>query len=257
MDKDYVCEDYGEIKVFRQIKATARLERLDELCEVMSEFEPNIQVEDYSDIDLKSCYGDLIDEKLLNADKTQASVSVYLADNEEGRDRAEKLIKRLESLPFDCRTETFEIREEDWANSWRDYYEPIKIGERISVVPAWIEHTPEEGEIVVTMDPGMAFGTGSHETTRLVISLMEKYIRPGQRVLDVGTGSGILAICAAKLGAGSVYAYDIDPVAVKTAKENREKNGVRNIFCGKSDLLNQVDASGGTFGVILAISSRT
>ena len=102
------------------------------------------------------------------------------------------------------------------------------------------------------MDPGMAFGTGTHETTRLVIGLLEDYIKPGCRMLDVGCGSGILAICASKLGAGLCRAYDIDPVAVRVAKENVEASGQTNITCEQSDLLKQVDISDGGYDVITA-----
>ena len=103
------------------------------------------------------------------------------------------------------------------------------------------------------MDPGMAFGTGSHETTRLVIGLLEKYIKEGQRVLDVGCGSGILAICAAKLGAGECRAYDIDPVAVKVARENVKDAGLsEQVLCDTSDLLRGVDRTGGAYNVICA-----
>ena len=103
---------------------------------------------------------------------------------------------------------------------------------------------PEQpGEIVVRMDPGMAFGTGSHETTRLVIGLLEKYTKPGCRMLDVGCGSGILAICASKLGAGQCLAYDIDPVAVRVANENIKDSGLDNVTCEVSDLLRDVDRS--------------
>ena len=144
------------------------------------------------------------------------------------------------------------VNEEDWANSWKAYYKPIKIGERIVIVPAWEKYSAEEGEIIVRMDPGMAFGTGTHETTRLVIKLLEKYIKNGMRVADVGCGSGILAICASKLGAGECKAYDIDPVAVKVANENIKDSGLTNVTCEVSDLLKQVDKSGGTYDVICA-----
>ena len=111
------------------------------------------------------------------------------------------------------------------------------------IVPAWERYTEQPGEIVVRMDPGMAFGTGSHETTRLVIGLLEKYTPRGGRMLDVGCGSGILAICASKLGAGQCYAYDIDPVAVKVANENIKDSGLTNVTCEVSDLLRDVDRS--------------
>ena len=120
------------------------------------------------------------------------------------------------------------------------------------IVPAWEQYEPKEGEIIVTMDPGMAFGTGTHETTRLVIELLERLVTPGMRVLDVGCGSGILAICAAKLGATECKAYDIDPVAVRVARENIEASGEKNVTCDVSDLLRQVDLSGGQYDLICA-----
>ncbi len=120
------------------------------------------------------------------------------------------------------------------------------------IVPAWEHYEEKQGEIVVRMDPGMAFGTGSHETTRLVIELLEKLVTPGMRVADVGCGSGILAICAAKLGAGECKAYDIDPVAVRVANENIADSGLANITCEVSDLLRQVDLSGGKYDLICA-----
>jgi len=144
------------------------------------------------------------------------------------------------------------INEEDWANSWKAYYKPIRIGERIVIVPAWEKYNAKEDDIIVRMDPGMAFGTGTHETTRLVIGLLEKYVRPDIRVLDVGCGSGILAICAAKLGAGECKAYDIDPVAVKVARENIKDSGLSNVTYDVSDLLRQVDTAYAPYHVICA-----
>ena len=120
------------------------------------------------------------------------------------------------------------------------------------IVPAWEKYEPADGEITVRMDPGMAFGTGTHETTRLVIELLEDYTVPGCRMLDVGTGSGILAICASKLGARSCNAYDIDPMAVRVANENIRDSGQTNIVCEVSDLLRQVDLSDGPYDLVCA-----
>jgi ribosomal protein L11 methyltransferase len=120
------------------------------------------------------------------------------------------------------------------------------------IVPKWEEYDPKEGEIIVTMDPGMAFGTGTHETTRLVIELLEESVTPGMKVLDVGCGSGILAICAAKLGATCCRAYDIDPVAVRVARENIADSGEKNVTCDVSDLLKGVDLSDGPYDLICA-----
>ena len=243
VDKDYTCEDWGEQNEWIQIKVTVKLEQLDDTVAVMNMVSNYLQIEDYSDIDLKTCYGDLIDESILNADKTVASVLVYLAADGGITDTLAFLRGRFSELSIDANITVSGVNEEDWANSWKEYYKPIKIGEKIVIVPAWEKYTQKEGEIIVRMDPGMAFGTGTHETTRLVIKLLEKYIKSGMRVADVGCGSGILAICASKLGAAECKAYDIDPVAVKVANENIKDSGLTNVSCEVSDLLRQVDKS--------------
>ena len=252
MDKDYTCEDWGDTAEWTQIKVTAKLELLDEITAVMNMISNYLQIEDYSDIDLKTCYGDLIDESILNADKTIASVSVYLPADGGCTDTVNFLRERFDSLGIDAKITISGVNEEDWANSWKAYYKPIRIGKRIVIVPAWEKYQEEPNDIVVRMDPGMAFGTGTHETTRLVIGLLEKYVTEGVRVLDVGCGSGILAICASKLGAGNCKAYDIDPVAVKVARENIKDSGLDNVTCDVSDLLRQVDTEQAPYGVICA-----
>ncbi len=244
IDQDYVCGDYGSETQWTQIRVTVPLEKLDSLTAIMSMVSNNLQIEDYSDIDLKTCYGDLIDESILNADKTIASVSVYIPAERSLSECVSFLRERFEATGLaDAKLETVGVNEEDWANSWKAYYKPIKIGERLVIVPAWEKYTPAEGELIVRMDPGMAFGTGTHETTRLVIKLLESYTKTGCRMLDVGTGSGILAICASKLGAGECRAYDIDPMAVRVANENIKDSGLTNITCEVSDLLRHVDRS--------------
>ncbi len=252
MDKDYTCQDYGTQTDWLQIKATAPLGQLDDLVAVMSMINNYLQIEDYSDIDLKTCYGDLIDESILNADKTIASVSVYVPADVGVADSLAFLKERFETNKIDARIDIIGVCESDWANAWKAYYKPIKIGERMVIVPAWEKYDAKDGEIIVRMDPGMAFGTGSHETTRLVIGLLERYVKSGERVLDVGCGSGILAICASKLGAGLCRAYDIDPVAVKVARENIKDSGQKNITCDQSDLLRQVDIHDGGYDIICA-----
>ena len=252
VDKDYVCEDWGETTQWTQIRVTVKLEQLDALVAVMSMINTNLMIEDYSDIDLKTCYGDLIDESILNADKTIASVSVYLPVERDIREDVEFLREMLAKDGIEGEIKMIGLNEEDWANAWKAYYKPIKIGQRMVIVPAWEKYQAEAHELVVRMDPGMAFGTGTHETTRLVIGLLEKYTTPGVRMLDVGTGSGILAICASKLGAGECKAYDIDPMSVRVARENIKDSGLTNITCDQSDLLRSVDLQGGKYGLVCA-----
>ena len=252
VDKDYVCEDWGETTQWTQIRVTVKLEQLDELVAVMSMINTNLMIEDYSDIDLKTCYGDLIDESILNADKTVASVSVYLPIERDIREDVDFLRSMMQKDGIEGEIKMIGLNEEDWANAWKAYYKPIKIGSKIVIVPAWEKYEANEGELIVRMDPGMAFGTGTHETTRLVIGLLEKYTTPGVRMLDVGTGSGILAICASKLGAGECKAYDIDPMSVRVARENIKDSGLENITCDQSDLLRSVDLEGGKYGLVCA-----
>lgn len=141
------------------------------------------------------------------------------------------------------------VEEEDWENSWKKYYKPVKIGKNILIKPVW-EETPQNGEIVIELDPGMAFGSGTHETTKMCLKLLEEYVKPFSSVLDIGTGSGILAIGAAKLGAAEINAVDIDSVAVKVAKENAQLNKVAdkiNITCG-----NLAEKVSGTYDIVVA-----
>ncbi|SOC20818.1 ribosomal protein L11 methyltransferase [Ureibacillus xyleni] len=125
---------------------------------------------------------------------------------------------------------TTEVNEEDWATAWKQYYHPVKISERFTIVPTWEDYTPvNTDELIIELDPGMAFGTGTHPTTIMCLQALEKVVKPDDIVIDVGTGSGVLAIAAAMLGAKKVHALDLDEVAVKSARENIELNKVQEI----------------------------
>ena len=234
-----------------QIKVTGKVEDLEIISAVMSMVDNSLFIEDFSDVTTDGMYGALLDESLLNADKTKAAASVFIPETRSLPEAKAFIEGQLCAEGIEYTLETVGCREEDWAESWKKYYHPIKVG-KIVVVPAWEEYTPAEGEITVTMDPGMAFGTGTHETTRLVIAMLEKYVQNGDRMLDVGTGSGILSICGSRLGAGECKAYDIDPTAVKVARENIEASGVANVTCDVSDLLKNVDLSGGKYNIVAA-----
>ncbi len=118
------------------------------------------------------------------------------------------------------------VKEEDWAHAWKEHYKPLRIGRRVLLTPAWEEPEALPGDVVVRLEPGMAFGTGLHPTTRLCVAALEKWVRPGDAFLDIGTGSGVLAIAAAKLGAARAWATDIDPLAIRVAKENALLNKI-------------------------------
>jgi len=147
--------------------------------------------------------------------------------------------------PGDFSLEEAVIDEEDWAESWKRYFKPLRVSDRLTIRPIWEPYEPGPGEIVIDLDPGMAFGTGTHATTALCLNALDRAIRGGEEVIDVGTGSGILAIGAAKLGARSVLALDLDPVAVSSAKANAALNGLQDrIDVRESDLLGALKAGG-------------
>lgn len=147
---------------------------------------------------------------------------------EEARQRIEQALWHLGQMrpvgPLIVRA----LADEDWANTWKQYYRVQRIGERTVIVPSWLEYEPNPGDIVLHLDPGMAFGTGLHPTTQLCLRLLERYVQPNQPTLDLGAGSGILAIAAAKLGAAPVLALDNDALAVQVAHANVARNGVSN-----------------------------
>lgn len=242
----------NNFKDWTQIKLTVSHDDLDTASAIMGMIDLNIQIEDYSDIDLTTCYGDLIDESILNADKTIASVSVYIPNEKSAGDAVAFIRDRLNASGINGKIEIVGVNEEDWATSWKAFYHTTRIGKRMVIVPMWEDYKAKPDDVIIKMDPGMAFGTGTHETTKLVIELLERYTQKGCRMLDVGCGSGILAICASKLGASLCRAYDIDPVAVRVANENIEVSGQKNITCSQSDLLRHVDISDGKYDLITA-----
>jgi ribosomal protein L11 methyltransferase len=160
-----------------------------------------------------------------------ATVRVYVpadATGEEARQRIEEGMWHLRQISAGSLSEVTvrRLAEADWANAWKEYYHVTRLGQRTVIKPSWREYTPQPDEAVVELDPGMAFGTGLHPTTRNCARALEEALRPGDRVLDVGTGSGILAIAALKLGAASVLALDVSPVAVEVARANAAANGL-------------------------------
>lgn len=237
-----------------QIKVTCSQSDLDEVSAVMSMLDNGLMIEDYSDIEenLMSVYGELIDDSILHADKTKAAVSIFVPEEKPYPEYIAFLKERFTTLNINADITLAGLQEEDWYNAWKAYYQPVHIGDRLTVVPAWQDYQPSENEVIVRMDPGMAFGTGTHETTRLCAAMVEKHMPENARVLDIGTGSGILSLFALKLGAASANAYDIDPVAVRVAIENAKDNGVDHFVCGVSDLLAGVDREGGLYDFAMA-----
>ncbi|KJS80390.1 MAG: hypothetical protein JM58_18860 [Peptococcaceae bacterium BICA1-8] len=159
-----------------------------------------------------------------------------IAKLEELKQELEYLRVRMEGASIELNVT--EVQEEDWANSWKAYFKPEKIGDKIVIKPSWENYESEPGDLVIELDPGMAFGTGNHATTALCIKLLEKYVGPDREIFDVGTGSGILSISAALLGAKSIQALDYDTVAVEAAASNVKLNNLQHIISvSHSDLL--------------------
>ncbi|SRR5258708_26315591 len=146
------------------------------------------------------------------------------------------------------------VHEEDWANAWKDYFHVTHIGQRLVIRPSWREYTPKNQEVILTLDPGMAFGTGLHPTTRMCLEQIELRTQPGMRVLDVGTGSGILAVAAAKLGASSVYAIDNSSVAVESAIANAAMNDLSEHIQVVLGVLDETEAArmAGQYDLVVA-----
>ncbi|MCZ8518700.1 MULTISPECIES: 50S ribosomal protein L11 methyltransferase [Paenibacillus] len=157
-------------------------------------------------------------------------------------------VEQLAEFDIDTGHPTYELQDvddEDWANAWKQYFKPLRVSERLTIKPTWEEYTAGPEEIILELDPGMAFGTGTHATTALCLRTLESVIQGGEEVIDVGTGSGILAIAAAKLGAKHVLALDLDPVSVSSATENTHLNGLEEQITVKlSDLLGVLKENG-------------
>lgn len=202
---------------------------------------------------------DYVDQAVMEKMKDcETCVTIYVADNPQGMEElmhVRQILARLKAQDPDGKygrleLEMKDVDEEDWSNAWKKYYHPVQVGEHLVVCPSWEAYDRKPDEVVLTLNPGMAFGTGTHDTTRLCMELLEKYITPQDTVLDVGCGSGILAITAALLGANKIIGCDIDEVAVKVAGENAALNGVQDrIAFHQGDLTSQVE---GSFQIICA-----
>jgi len=186
-----------------------------------------------------------------SGDTAVVTVKTYLPLDEEGsktRQRIEEALWHLSQVYPLPQPQFRELAEDDWANAWKRHYHVLRVGRRIVIRPSWQEYRPQPDDVVVVLDPGMAFGTGLHPTTQMCLQALEEHLEPGAKVLDLGTGSGILAIAAAKLGAGSVLALDNDPLAVRAAQANAQSNGVQNVVTVE---LGSLDKATGEFDLVL------
>lgn len=184
-------------------------------------------------LDNKNGQWDYIDDDLMGLADCETCVTVYLPGNEQGADMLMSVKAMLadlksadtENLYGRLEAELSNIREEDWANNWKQYFKPFKVGEKLAVKPSWEDYS-DESRIILEIDPASSFGTGQHHTTRLCLELLEKAMKKGDTILDMGCGSGILSIAAMLLGADNAVAVDIDENAAATARENAEKNNI-------------------------------
>ncbi|MCR4707332.1 MAG: 50S ribosomal protein L11 methyltransferase [Clostridiales bacterium] len=220
-----------------------------------------IQVEDRFDAlssQKKDGMWDMIDEKVFADMPDDVRVTAYFPEDGSAAEKFHLAEEKLSALRgqdpgFDVGTlqvDTDTVRDEDWNENWKKWYKPLKVGNRIVIKPTWESYTEQPEDLVIELDPGMAFGTGSHETTAMCVRMLEKNVRPGDTCFDVGCGSGILALAAARLGAGECLAIDLDPVAVRTARENVALNGLaERVRVEEGDLL---EKESGTADLIVA-----
>ncbi|MBQ1335057.1 MAG: 50S ribosomal protein L11 methyltransferase [Clostridia bacterium] len=178
---------------------------------------------------------DYVDDELMNkmAD-TESKVKLYLTNDAQGREMLDRVSEEVKALKESdeigaygrLQIELSNVREEDWDGNWKQYFKPFNVGKRFVVKPSWEECSPEDGRMILEIDPASSFGTGSHHTTKLCLMALEEAVKAGDRVLDMGCGTGILGIASALLGAGEVTAVDIEEHSAKTALENAVKNGI-------------------------------
>lgn len=201
------------------------VDRASDICTMVVPY--GFYIEDYSELEkdaLEIAHIDLIDEELVAKPRDKAIIHIYIDPESNYKDAVDFLSHRLQAEGIDFSIDTNGISEEDWANNWKKYFKPTEIGEKLLILPEW-EEQPDTVRKILKIDPGAAFGTGTHSTTKLCLGAIEKYVGDNKTVLDIGTGSGILSIASLLLGAKSAFGVDIDALAVKTAIENGAKNG--------------------------------
>ena len=191
--------------------------------------------EDFNEfLENKNGQWDYIDDDLMGLSNCETRITVYLPSNSQGVDMLASIRAMLAEVKAAdtageygrLEAELSSIREEDWANNWKQYFKPLKVGEKLVIKPSWEEYTGEDDRIILEIDPASSFGTGQHHTTRLCLELLEKSLKKGDKLLDMGCGSGILSIGAMLLGAESAVAVDIEQNAAETAAENAAKNNI-------------------------------
>lgn len=214
--------DWTEILIYIDVKD---IEIAESIANMVVPY--GIYIEDYSDLEQKAleiAHIDLIDEELLKKDRTKAIIHIFISPEENYREAVSFLAERFNAESIDFDIDTSVCKNEDWENNWKAYFKPLEIGEKLLIRPVWEENYNAGSRKVLDIEPGLAFGSGSHHTTKLCLEALENCVKEGYTVLDVGCGSGILSIATMLLGAKSAVGIDIDKLAVKTAKENGKLN---------------------------------
>ena len=223
-----------------QVKIETKTEAVDAISNaLMEQGVGGVEIEDPKDILMNPkspTSWDYLEDSLVSGDPERVIIKAYFPEHINYTEKIADIQMRIDEMRSyldigSGKLSTSYIEEEEWANEWKKYYKLTRVGENIMIKPTWEEYAKKnDDEIVIELDPGMAFGTGTHETTSMCMTLLERYVKPGDRVIDIGTGSGILGITAAKLGASQVIGGDLDETAVKVAKENVIQNKVASIM---------------------------
>lgn len=237
-----------------EITVTVSNEDVDQVSDIANLVVPyGIYIEDYTNLEQdveEIAHIDLIDEELLAKDRTKAKVHMYISCEDNPLEAVSKISEMLKEANIDFQVDSLDCNDEDWLNNWKQYFQPSPVGEKLLIRPTWRKNFDPKGRIVINLDPGLAFGTGTHETTRLCLEVLEKIVKEDTTVLDVGCGSGILGIASLLLGGKSAVGVDIDPMAVKTAKENAVLNNVEDKFTAIEG--NFTEKVSGKFDIVVA-----
>jgi ribosomal protein L11 methyltransferase len=220
-----------------EITVNTSSEKVDELSETLENcgiqgliIEDEEQINEFLENNRR--YWDYVDEGFRDMIRGVSRIKFYLEDSDAGKSE----LDRLRALMPDIKFSSVSVKDEDWENNWKQYYKPVEIGQRILVVPEWEDIPETNGRIILRMDPGLIFGTGTHPTTKMCLKSLEKYVKKGSKILDLGCGSGILAIAGLLLGASYAIGCDIDEKAPGVVMENASLNGISekelNVFAG-------------------------
>ncbi len=213
-----------------EVTATVPTEKTDEAAAIANMTVPyGIYIEDYSELESDAweiAHIDLIDDELVGKDRTKSIIHLYIAQSDNAIEAVSYLRERFSAAGIPHEIGSVTVDDSDWNENWKKYFKAFEIGDKLAVCPSWENYENNEDRTVISLDPGAAFGTGSHATTSLCLEVLERYVTPQSDVLDIGTGSGILGIAATLLGAPSAVGVDIDAQSVRVAKENAQRNAV-------------------------------